>query len=224
MKTTVMLSVLLLFVPGSVHPECVPSIGTAEIKVDGRVQEMRVRHDLPLSEIRVLEKEKEYANAHQTLGFTSYETRNAASFTVEYAGSGRNGKPGCAWIKDIRASLDVTLVDIFLPLEYGEGTCEYIQVREHEEEHVRILKLTHAEYLEILKKILSTPGALPDASAPVEAVSADDAKKKVGDNLQRILDDFMKDFSSTLSGRQQSVDTPENYAVISARCSPWKSE
>lgn len=194
----------------------------AVVNVEGSFPEYRLRHDLGIGEIRELEREKEYENADRTLGFTSYETKNEISFNIEVLFKGRKeDESGCAWIRDLTTHFNVTLVDVFVPSEYQPDSCACSQVKAHEEQHVQILRDAHAQFLENLKQMLRAPGAFHDSSSPIMARTVADAKAQLSGELQRTLNDFIKDFSDTLARRQREIDTPENYALIHSRCRYW---
>ncbi len=192
------------------------------VDVEGKVPEYRLRRDLGTDEIRELEREKGFDNADRTLGFTSYETRSEIHFNIDFVHDAKEeNEPGCAWIRQLTTRFDVTLIDIFVPVEYQPDSCPYKEIKEHEEQHVQILREAHAQFLENLKRMLGAPGALHDGSSPIQAATMDEAKAQLSDEMQRTLDDFIKDFSDTLARRQREIDTPENYAAIQSRCPEW---
>ncbi|NMC62171.1 MAG: hypothetical protein GYA55_03290 [SAR324 cluster bacterium] len=195
---------------------------SVEVNISGNVAKERLRRDLTIPEIRTLEAEKGDVDARQTLGFTTYEMKSSFSFNLQFFRQNKDSSKGCAWLQNIDASFNVPLVDIFIPSEYPEGSCEYREIQKHENEHVKILKDTHSEFLGILKTTLMTKGALPDASAPQEFESYEIKKKEIEDDLKLILDDFMEDFSKTLNKRQRAIDIDENYAAITSRCEAWE--
>ena len=189
------------------------------VRVEGSMPAYRLRHELPIPEIRELEREKGYDNADRTLGFTSYETKNEVSLGIRFLKSS-DEEIGCAWLSELTTAFSVTLVDVFVPSEYRPGTCPYEQIKIHEEQHVQILRETHSEFLEGLKQMLER-GSFHDSSSPITADSTAAAKAEISSEIERAINDFLKDFSDTLAARQRAIDTPENYAFIHSKCTEW---
>ena len=192
------------------------------IDIGGECSSYRLRHDLPLQEIRVLEREKEQRQPERTLGFTSYEMKSSFEFAMNFRQA--PGEPGgCAWLSDIKALFDVAHINVFIPSEYVPPSCEYRQILAHEEEHVRILEETYREFREVLTRILRADGSATfESTAPLRADSQASAKAQIQGELQRRLDDFMDDFKDTLEKRQATIDTEENYRAIQSRCPGWQ--
>ena len=193
----------------------------SEINIRSDVASRVLRQDLSLSEIRELEKEKESLSYQSVLGFTTWETKTGYSISVEYAQrSGRSGV--CVRLKSIDLDFKVTKLQVLMPSEYKAGSCEYQEVHAHEDEHVRILKDTHEEYLGVLNKALSKGGLLSQLSKAAYYENVESGKDDINEALDQLVLPIIDEYANTLTQRESEIDSTEHYQEVTGRCSEWE--
>lgn len=155
------------------------------------------------------------------LGFTTFEAAQQMESEVRFFGK-ENENAGCYAPSSVSVSFDITRVEVFVPMEYAEGTCQYREVLAHEEGHVGELGSTHSEFLEQLKDTVRAFVATVMENRGKKAKSANEASAIFSAALRSRLSNLGDAFSDVLRDRQQKLDTPENYAIIGARCPSWE--
>ncbi|MEQ1919117.1 MAG: hypothetical protein ABL955_07965, partial [Elusimicrobiota bacterium] len=82
----------------------------------------------------------------------------------------------CVWFDEVHVNLTPASIQIFVPREYSENSCEYLAVLAHEREHERV----HREYLtSAVKEIedaLTAAKWLPAKGNPLETADLTQAQ------------------------------------------------
>jgi hypothetical protein len=129
------------------------------------------------------------------------------------------GSSLCVRLTSVKIDFGWDSMDVYVPNDFPEGSCEYRAVRDHENQHVSIFRTSLAEFaprararieavLARAKPFLarSQNGAVQTALAPVNAELA---------ALQR-------EFNALHGARNARIDTPSNYAAVTALCKNWE--
>lgn len=129
------------------------------------------------------------------------------------------GDTMCAYLTSVDVNFGWERMDVYIPSEFPEGSCEYRAVLDHENQHVAIIKSALAEFA-------------PRARAQVEAVLAQ-TKPLATRNPNRAtetalapvrakLTALLREFNDIHSARSARIDTPTNYAAVTAMCKNWE--
>jgi hypothetical protein len=128
----------------------------------------------------------------------------------------------CVWFDEVRVDLTPASVQIFVPREYQEGSCEYEAVLAHEREHERV----HRERLEAAVKEIEAAliGAtwLPAKGNPLETEDRASAEAALNAKIRKVVTPVYEKYKTDLRSAQADLDRPELYQWVSKRCSSWK--
>lgn len=128
----------------------------------------------------------------------------------------------CAWFDEINVDLALASVEIFVPNEYSEGSCEYDAALTHEREHERV----YAERLQAAAKDIDAAltGAkwLPTHGNPLEVADQVGAKAMLNDKVRKVVTPIYDKFKEDLKGEQALLDAPALYQWVRKRCADWK--
>lgn len=130
----------------------------------------------------------------------------------------KRGAAYCSYLTSVEIEFGWDRMQVYVPSEYPQGSCEYRAVIDHENQHVSIYRSALKEFA-------------PRARARIEAVLArarptvardqnggmDAALAPVSAELSALL----KEFINTHAARHQQIDTPSNYAAVTALCKNW---
>ncbi len=128
------------------------------------------------------------------------------------------GEGYCVYLSSVEIDFGWEDMNVYIPAEFPEGSCEYRAVLDHENQHVSIIRASLREFA-------------PHARARVEALlrnarpsftrgkngRADEALAPIGAQLSALL----KEFDTLHSGRSAVIDTPSNYAAVTGMCMNW---
>lgn len=206
-------------------PQCapVPSTSYPSIEFSSSVSEAVIRNNLPLAEIRELQKEKEAQNADSVMGLTTYDTKTSYSFEVRTTLASVNDRL-CASTSKVRAGFFVVNLKVLIPSEYQEGSCEYREILSHENKHVEILKELHDKYSKILRKVLEDEQTKKSLSSVSLVKSIEEAQSEMKSALSFLIRPTLEEYENELRMKQSSIDTISEYQTISSRCNNWLSK
>lgn len=128
------------------------------------------------------------------------------------------GEGYCVYLSSVEIEFGWEEMNVYIPAEFPEGSCEYRAVLDHENQHVSIIRSSLREFA-------------PRARARVEALlrntrpaftrgkngSADDALAPISAQLTALLNEF----DTLHSKRSAVIDTPSNYAAVTGMCKNW---
>lgn len=132
-----------------------------------------------------------------------------------------NSKPGrgggtCYWVEKVEFIFDP--IEVLIPgLNWGQGTCEFKAIDEHEQKHVRTFNTMLGEYSRELVKVVQT-GGLPQADRPSRVNSAAEgrvaAEKRIADLADPLRDKYLKRREQLA----QQIDTDTEYRSVHDKC------
>jgi hypothetical protein len=187
------------------------------IRVLARVPPAVVRRDLDLNALAV--ESHGSTGAGRPQGLTEVEHRLAFRGLVDAETSrGRT----CVWFDEVTVDLAPASVQIFVPREYPEDSCEYTAILVHEREHERV----HRERLEAAAKeiedALTAAKWLPARGNPLEASDRAAAEAALNAKIRKVVTPVYEKYKEDLAAAQAELDKPELYQWVSKRCSAWK--
>lgn len=153
---------------------------------------------------------------HQTaLGVTLTRTM----FGLQGASSSIKRDGGfCIYLTSVDVEFGWERVEVYLPSEFPEGTCEYRTILDHENQHVSINRAVLRDFApEIRARIEALLRAHQPIFARSPAGSADTAIQGLHQQLKGMLDEFEK----VQYARNAVIDSPSNYKALSTMCKDW---
>lgn len=121
----------------------------------------------------------------------------------------------CAHVEHVDVTLGYENVVVLVAHEIPQGTCGFNEVMAHEMRHIaanqQILQMYVPRIADELKAYLRVNGARQEAST-------DYAMNIVGQKLHDIVNPLLQEMSQENERLQQTIDTPQEYARITASC------
>jgi hypothetical protein len=176
-----------------------------------------LRRDLDLAAIA-----KESAGsvgAGRAQGLT--EVDNQLAFRTLVNGETARGRT-CVWFDEVNVDLTPASVQIFVPREYPEGSCEYDAVLAHEREHERVHRERLAAAAREIERALTEARWLPARGNPLEAEDRASAEAALNVKLRKVVTPVYERYKAELGSAQSELDRPELYQWVSKRCAGWK--
>ena len=130
----------------------------------------------------------------------------------------RKGRGHCATVAEVKSSLGYDTITIYIAKRYPKGSCQYLSILEHENEHLAIFRDTLAIYGPRIERRLT---AAASAMKPVLAATPARAAAKIQKALQRKMEPLFKEMNRRLDTENGRIDTPRKYHGEQARCSTW---
>lgn len=128
----------------------------------------------------------------------------------------------CVWFDEVHVDLTPASVQIFVPREYAESSCESQAVLVHEREHERVHRERLAAAVKDVEAALNAAAWLPSRGNPVEADDRAAAEAALDAKLRKVVKPVYESYQRDLKAAQAELDKPELYDWVSKRCSGWK--
>lgn len=180
-----------------------------------------IRHDVSLEGIARLPGTEALGPGGKLQGLTivhhqlSYKTGIALTHPLF-------GGPRCAWIDKLTVDLTPDKIEIYVPSEYPEGSCEYDQIllheRQHEDTHRDALRTAADE----MRRALAADADLPARGRPIAVGDRPEAENRIEELVDEAAKPVYARFKEELKKRQAVIDLPENYRWTQQRCQNWK--
>lgn len=130
----------------------------------------------------------------------------------------RKAKRHCATIAGVKAELGYDEITIYVAKRYHRGSCQYLSVLEHENEHLAIFRNTLARYgPKVERRLVQAASQLK----PMAGRSSNQAAAKIQKALQRQIEPLFKEMNKVMDRENDRIDMTENYHREQARCSKW---
>ncbi len=130
----------------------------------------------------------------------------------------RPGRGHCATVVAVEAELSYGDITIYVDRRYRKGSCQYLSVLEHENQHVSIFRDTLATYAPKVERRLNRAAS---KLKPITAPSPGKAATRLQKKLQRDMKPLFKEINAVLDRKNDAIDTAQNYKREQARCSQW---
>ena len=187
------------------------------IRVRADERPAAVRRDLDLAAIG--RESAGSAGAGRAQGLTAVDNQLAFRTLVKTEASrGRS----CVWFDEVRVDLTPASVQIFVPREYPESSCEYEAVLAHEREHVRVHRERLAAAARDIERALAEARWLPARGTPLEAEDGDSARAALEAKIRKAVAPAYEKYKTELGAAQAELDRPDLYQWVSKRCAGWK--
>jgi hypothetical protein len=187
------------------------------VRVLAKIPPAVVRRDLALPEVKA--EARAVVGSGSAQGLTEVEHR--VSFRTLVNSETARGRT-CVWFDNVIVDMTPASIQIFVPREYGENSCESGAVLAHEREHERV----HAERLRAaaaeVEEALTSAKWLPARGNPLEAADRASAEAALNDKIRRVVTPVYEKYKQDLAAAQAELDQPALYQWVSKRCSGWK--
>jgi len=187
------------------------------IKVRADQRPAVLRRDLSLAELAV--ESKGSVGSGKAQGLT--EVEGQVSFRTLVNGDTAGGRT-CVWFDEVHVDLTPASVQIFVPREYREGSCEDLAILAHEREHERVHHEALAAAAKDVEIALEGARWLPSRGNPLEAEDREAAEKELNAKIRKVVTPVYESYKENLRAAQAELDKPALYEWVSKRCSAWK--
>ncbi|PIR18502.1 MAG: hypothetical protein COV48_07175 [Elusimicrobia bacterium CG11_big_fil_rev_8_21_14_0_20_64_6] len=187
---------------------------------------IRVRADAPPTSLRrdlslaqLASESHGSTGAGKAQGLTEVEHRLAfrSLLSMETA-RGRT----CVWFDQINVDLTPASIQIFVPREYPDVSCESMAILEHEREHERVHRERLARAAREIKNALTAAKWLPARGNPLEIEDRAAAEAALDARIRKVVTPVYDQYKFDLAAAQKDLDRPELYRWVSTRCRGWK--
>jgi len=131
------------------------------------------------------------------------------------------GQP-CAWIDKLTVDVTPEKMEIYVPSEYPEGSCEYDQILSHERQHEDTHRDVLNENVDNLRRALASADYLPARGTPLTVADRPEAERRIEEMIDKATKPVYAQFKEELKQRQAVIDLPANYLWTQNRCHDWK--
>lgn len=111
--------------------------------------------------------------------------------------------------------------EILIASNFKKGTCEYREIINHEQQHIRILRRFVREQTPKLKREVSKILKQTQTTAAISEDNVKRAQTRIQDQVVARITAYQKQVLKTLKKRQSAIDTPREYAKVSRACNNW---
>lgn len=129
------------------------------------------------------------------------------------------GGRACVALQEVRTNWRITAIMVDVAAEYRPGSCQYREVRVHEEEHVRTNLQTFREFAPRMEARLRT--VAHDIRPMATQSDPDQAMQAMLQRLTEAARSVQAAYDAALRERNAVIDTPESYRAVSKRCERW---
>jgi hypothetical protein len=209
--------------PSATRASCAPDESLRRLDFNVTVSSVAtaVRRDVDLAGLARVRGGYERADGGHTQGLTVVEHRLGYKTGVAVTEPMFGGRP-CAWIASLSVDMTPGEVTIYVPSEYADASCEELEILAHERRHEEIHRRLLAQAAENMRAALAKADRLPTRGTPLPVANRAEAEKRFEAMVDRVIDPVYAGFKAELGREQAEIDTPENYARVTGRCSGWK--
>lgn len=217
----IVLSVVIPSLPASAAAprtsQCPPS--TTPIKLNFKTVQGAAKHShrLSLSGIASLVRSGggQVSSSSRPVGLTTLK----AMFSLQGATTlVPRGEGYCVYLSAVEIDFGWEDMNVYIPAEFPEGSCEYRAVLDHENQHISIIRSSLREFAPRARARVET---LLRTTRPTftrgKSGSADEALAPISAQLSALL----KEFDTLHGARSAVIDTPSNYAAVTGMCKNW---
>jgi len=128
----------------------------------------------------------------------------------------------CVWFDQVIVDLTPASVQIFVPREYPEDTCEYQAVMAHERDHERVHQERLTAAAQEIEAALASARWLPARGNPLETGDRASVEAALTDKIKKVVAPVYAKYKEDLRLAQAELDRPDLYQWTTKRCSGWK--
>lgn len=133
----------------------------------------------------------------------------------------QNNRYMCVGIKEVTFTIGYEVLDVYIDKKYQPNSCEYHEVKEHENYHVAVSNQAMKFFKPDLEKALQK--AVKNMR-PEFVYSKDEAQRVVQRQFNRILEQVqpvIDHINTKIAEKNYVIDTPESYRATTAKCRNW---
>jgi len=149
------------------------------------------------------------------LGLTQSEIET--SMHIRFSGYKQGGRM-CLNVHRVEARFGHSVLNVQLPREYKQGSCQYTTVLKHEMEHVRVNREGVRKYARLLKRELEKSVAWFN---PRQVRSMEAGQRDAQRALQNIVTKVTNKFRKEISAQHAAIDKPGGPYDASGACRTW---
>jgi len=172
------------------------------------------------AQIGALRHQHFHSRAMHTPGLTIADEEMKSDFgmeTLRRAGS----RVYQVWTTQINVGFSYNRMDVYISSQYGQGSCPFKAIFDHENQHVAINTQALQKYAGIMKQALENYQGFPTKDHPWKVGSVSKARSVLKKNLLGILNPIFHKFAEEVIRENAKIDTPENYKRTQALCRDW---
>ncbi|HXT01367.1 MAG TPA: hypothetical protein VN915_11875 [Elusimicrobiota bacterium] len=132
------------------------------------------------------------------------------------------GGPRCAWVDKLTVDMTPEKMEIYIPSDYPEGSCEYDQILSHERQHEETHRDALRTAVDEMRLALAQATGLPARGTPIQVADRPEAERRIEEIVDKAAKPVYARFKDELKRRQAVIDLPENYLWTQNRCRDWK--
>jgi hypothetical protein len=190
------------------------------IQFNSTIPPARYIHDHTTAQIGALRHQRFHSRGMHTPGLTIADQELKSDFEMETL-----HRPGSgfylAWAKAIQADFSYTRMDVYISSQYGEGSCPYRIIRDHENQHVAINTQTLGQYAEQMRQALLACRDFPTRDHPWKVKSQSQARSALKKKVLGLINPIYHRYIDAVVRANARIDTPENYRKTQALCRDW---
>lgn len=132
----------------------------------------------------------------------------------------------CVWFDQVIVDLTPSSIQMFVPKEYPDGSCEYDAILVHEREHERVHREALTAAAAEIHGALEAAAWLPGRGNPIEIADRPPdraaAQAELEAKIRRVVEPVYASYKEKLARAQADLDRPDLYQWVSKRCASWK--
>jgi hypothetical protein len=196
-------------------PACPPSAAPIKLSFNTITKPPTYNHRLTLAGVAGLAGSRGSAARRRTLGLTSSIT----SFDVGAETSVEKvGNLFCTYVTSVDVNFGWNSLDVYVPIDFPQGSCEYRAILDHENQHVANLRATLREFAprararleDVLSRAKPAPSRRQNGGGEVLLAP-----------VRVQLNALLREFNALRDVRDSQIDNPSNYAAVTALCKNW---
>jgi hypothetical protein len=134
----------------------------------------------------------------------------------------RQGSDACVRLESVELRVAMPVRTIYVLRERRPGTCEYNAVLEHERKHQAVDDAVIGEHIPRLQRLMQAAAQRVSAQR-IRPGEEKAAQQRLDSELKAALNQASKTLEQERSARQLAIDTPQEYARVTAACDPLRN-
>jgi hypothetical protein len=187
------------------------------VRVHAKIPPAVLRRDMSLAEI--MAEARGSTGGAKAQGLT--EVEHQLAFRTLVNSETTRGRT-CVWFDEVTVDMAPRSVQIFVPREYPDDSCEYRAILAHEREHERVHAERLTEAAARVEAALTAARWLPARGNPLEAADRASAEAALNEKIRKVVAPVYASYKEELSAAQAELDRPDLYQWVSKRCAGWK--
>lgn len=154
---------------------------------------------------------------------------NTVGLTVAKMSLTVQGKPlvqqdarrACVGIKEVTFDMGYEVLDVYIDKRYKPGSCEYAEVKAHENYHVAVSNQAMKFFRPDLEKALRKAVKNMRPEFVYSEAEAGRVLKRQFDQILSQVQPVIDHINTKIAEKNYVIDTPQSYADTTAKCHNW---